>query len=351
LPALLLALLLHAGVATSPLLVTSDAVFHANKLAQVARGDLFPTSLTQHERPFRFPYGVAFYALLAPLSHAGIGEIALVRWGAAVAGFAASLATFALLVGRPPLAAAAVMLLQLFPLSVDVYSYGNLSNAFGQAATVLFFAWWTGSARGGAAAGALLFVLAGLAHLSSLVVLVVLAGALALARGRGLLGDPTRALALAVGLALAGAYYASFAPLVLEQLPRLREGGGQGGVARAPWSLLWEQARTAVQQWGWPALALCLIGRPWRADGGLERDLRAFWVAGGVLLLAALLTPLEVRYRLALTLPLAVAGASGLLRLWSGGVPRRALAVVLLALQAALAWRASVEALLVRYRG
>src|SRR5437667_9848 len=57
--ALLLALIVQGVAATSPLMVVSDAVFHANNLARVAHGDLFLTSVTQHARPFRFPYGVS----------------------------------------------------------------------------------------------------------------------------------------------------------------------------------------------------------------------------------------------------------------------------------------------------
>ena len=58
--------LVQGVLATSPVMVVSDVVFHANKLARVAGGDFFPTSVTQHAPPFRFPYGVSFYALLAP---------------------------------------------------------------------------------------------------------------------------------------------------------------------------------------------------------------------------------------------------------------------------------------------
>ena len=47
-----------------------------------------------------------------------------------------------------PLAAVlSAVLLQLLPGAFDVaYSYGNFSNAFGQAATVVFFCWWAGGA-------------------------------------------------------------------------------------------------------------------------------------------------------------------------------------------------------------
>src|SRR5260221_9515740 len=131
--------------ATSPVMVVSDVVFHANKLAAVSAGELFPVSVTQHARPFRFPYGVSFYAVLAPLARAGLDAVELVRVGAAAARLAATAAVFLLALSaiRPRAAALAAVLLQVLPGAFDVaYSYGNLSNAFGQSATVLFFCWW-----------------------------------------------------------------------------------------------------------------------------------------------------------------------------------------------------------------
>ena len=144
-------MLVQVVVGASPLMIVSDAVFHANNLARVAEGNVFLTSMTQHATPFRFPYGVSFYALLTPLYRAGLDPVGLVRWGAALAGVAAAGGLFAALVPRGPrLAAAAVGVLQLLPGTVDVLSFGNLSNAFAQAVTVLFFAWWVSgrAARG-----------------------------------------------------------------------------------------------------------------------------------------------------------------------------------------------------------
>jgi hypothetical protein len=77
------AAVLQVVLGASPLMVVSDAVFHANNLGRVAGGDYFLTSVTQHARPFRFPYGVSFYALLVPVLRAGVDAVALVRWGAA----------------------------------------------------------------------------------------------------------------------------------------------------------------------------------------------------------------------------------------------------------------------------
>jgi hypothetical protein len=350
--ALLAAVLVQGVAATSPLMVVSDAVFHANQLGRVAAGDLFITSVTQHARPFRFPYGVSFYALLAPFLRAGLDAVWLVRAGAAGSGIAASAGLFALLAARGPATAAlAVVLLQLLPGTFDVYSFGNLSNVFAQSMTALFFCWWADGRPGGWAAGGVLLALGALGHFSSLVVLAALCVALLLVRRRGPGADRAGALAVAAGLGLALLYYSSFWRLALDQLPRLLEGGGQGrGASRGAWDALRVQVVGFVEQWGIPALVLAVIGRPRPRRSLLDGDLAAYWIAGAALALPAVLTPIDVRYLYALTLPVAVAAAWGLAALSARGIAGRLLGALLFALQCALAARGILEAVLHRYR-
>jgi hypothetical protein len=331
----------------SPLMVVSDAVFHANNLGRVAAGNWFLTSVTQHARPFRFPYGVSFYGLLVPLLHTGLDAVALVRWGASLAGVAAAAGLFALLVPRgPALAALSVVVLQLLPGTVDVLSFGNLSNAFAQGVTVLFFAWWAGRARGTWAAGALLFALAATAHLSAFVVLVAMGASLAWFRRAGLAADRTRALALAGGLLASGAYYASFVPLVAGQLARMGEGGGPGGDGLA--AAVVRQALTVLGQWGAPAILLAAWG--WPERDGVGSDLRAVWSAGAVLAAVALLSPLDVRYVYALGFAAAAAAAAGCRALWRQGGVRRGAAILAGVALLALGGLAAAQALWQRYR-
>jgi hypothetical protein len=347
--ALLAAVVVQVVVGASPLMVVSDAVFHANNLARVAGGNLFLTSMTQHATPFRFPYGVSFYVMLAPLLRTGIDPIALVRWGAALAGVAGAAGLFVLLAARgPALAALAVVILQLLPMTIDVLSYGNLSNAFAQGLTVLFFAWWAGGARGSWLLGALLLALAATAHLSSFIVLAVLCPWLAWAHGPDLARDRTRWIAMVVGMAVAVAYFGSFTSLVVSQLGRLGEGGGQAGQGLV--ASLVRQGASVVEQWGLPALALVMTGLPYRVKDRLDRDLVAWWVAGGLLLLLALATPLDVRWVYALGAAAATAGASGTAWLWRRGWAGRIGALAILAAQAALAARTASVALWERYR-
>jgi hypothetical protein len=347
--ALLGAVVVQAVIGTSPLMVVSDAVFHANNLARVSGGDLFLTSVTQHAQPFRFPYGVSFYVLLTPLLRAGADPVALVRWGAALAGVAAAAGLFGLLVARGPvLAALAVLILQCMPGTIEVLSFGNLSNAFAQGVTLLFLAWWSGRARGSWVAGAALLAVAAIAHLSGFIVLAVLAPWLVWSRWPAIKADRTRALAVGISLGLAAAYYVSFAGLIASQLARLGEGAGSGGPGIA--AALWRQASSMAGQWGLPVVLLGLLGRPRPAEGGLDRDLTAWWGAGLVLLAFSLATPMDVRWVYALDGAAAIAAAGGLAWLWTRGRATRAVGLVLLAVQAGLGVAAWSVALWERYR-
>ena len=340
---------------TSPLMVVSDVGFHANKLAAVAAGDLFPVSVTQHARPFRIPYGVSFYAALAPLARAGVDTVTLVRAGAAAAGLLATAAVFLLALSAigPYGAAVAAVVLQILPGAFDIaYSYGNLSNAFGQSATVLFFCWWAGRVPGRWPAGAALLALAALAHFSSFVFVVALVCALVIADLRSEERDRTRYWAAGLGLLLAAAYYAHFAGLIWEQAPRLLEGGGQGrGASRSAWDAARLQVLTAVGQWGLPAIVLAWLGRPRPSTGDrYARDLAAYWLAGLVLAVPAIVSPLEVRYLYGLTAAVALSAGAGAARAHAQGGRWRLAGWALVLAQIVLGARGIAEAVVVRYR-
>ena len=347
--ALLTAIAVQGLTATSPMLVESDVALNANKLQQVAHGDFFPTSVTQHSPPFQIPYGVAFYALLVPFARAGVSPIELVRLGAAASGLLGSVALLALLLPKgASRAAVAVVALQFLPSTFERYSFGNLPNVFGQAATTAFFSWWAGNAWGGGPIGGALLLLASLGHFSSFIVLAALLPALVWVRRSELAADRKRLAALGLGLGLAALYYAHFVPLIVAQLPRLLEGGGRGASAGA-WQAFAAQAFGVLGQFGPAALVLGFLGRP-REANGLDLDLRAYWVAGVALFAAALVSPLEVRYLYALTVPMAVAVGAGWERLWA---KRRIGATLAWLLLAALVWWGAIEireAVVQRYR-
>jgi hypothetical protein len=350
--ALLLAFVVQGIAAASPVMVSSDVVFHANRLRDAAGGEFFPTSVTQHQTPFRIPYGVSFYALLAPLAWLGLDPVVLVSAGAGLAGIAASWALFGLLARRDvALAGAAVVALQLLPGTFSIHSYGNLSNAFGQAATVLFVVWWAGAARGGWALGGALFALVGVSHLSCLIVLGVVSAALLIGRWPAIRSDRTRLGALGLGTALVAAYYARFLPLIASQLPRLLEGGGQGhGPSRDAADALRLQLTRVPLEFGLPALLLALLGL-WsaRRDASL-RDFVAYAAGAALLALPAVVSPLEVRYLYALGLPVAVFAGLGFVGLRARGRVSCVLAWSLAAVQAGLAFANIGAAIFERYR-
>ena len=97
-------------------------------------------------------------------------------------------------------------------------------------------------------------------------------------------------------------------------------------------------------------MVLAAFGRPRPARGALDRDLAAYWIAGGLWVVPAIVTPLDVRYLYALTLPVAVAATWGLAALAARGASGRLAGAVLFAAQCALAARGIAEAVLYRYR-
>jgi hypothetical protein len=297
---------------------------------------------------------VSFYAVLAPLFRAGIDGVVLVRVGAAAAGVLASAALFLVLLRGYGAAVAglAVALLQTLPATFDVaYSYGNLSNGFGQSATVGFFAWWAGSAPGGWVAGALLLATAALAHFSTLIVALALVAALVVVRRHDVARDRVRRWALIAGLAVAAAYYANHVGLMVSQLPRLLEGGGRGAASPGVLAAARDQVMGAAMGWGLAAIALAWFGRPsWRSDSGIDRDLAAWWIGAIALALAAIVSPVEVRYLYALTPAVAAAAGRGAVALQARGGPRRALAWGLVAVQVVTGGLNLAEAVFVRYR-
>ena len=116
-------------------------------------------------------------------------------------------------------------------------------------------------------------------------------------------------------------------PLVARRSsPRLREGGGQGRGARAAPGVLRAAGRWALlAQWGVPAIVLAWpsAGRGRRATRSTATCGRSGWPARRWLCLAALVSPLEVRYLYALTSAVAVAAATGRLALLARGRRRR----------------------------
>lgn len=306
--ALFAGLAIHGILAPSPLVAQGDVQMHGNKLGEVARGDFYPTSRTDHRPPFEIPYGVSFYAALRPLAGSDVSNVAVARAGSAFFS-ALSLVLLAVVAGRSsvPFATAAVLLWSFAPVNLRTMGFGNLSNVFAQAVFVMFLS-AAALMRPGRSRTLLMLALATLsatAHLSSFIVLAALVlVATPLGSERGAAGFR----ALAGGVLLAGSYFALFLPLILRQLPRLLgERGGSAGV--------FDPFRLPVQVaagLGAPFLLMLALSA-WTSPPRLPLPLsRSILLTTGLLAVAALVSPVEVRYLLAAAPILALWGASAL---------------------------------------
>ena len=303
---LLTAIILHGILPPSPLVIQGDAQLHGNKLKEVAGGNRFPTTRTDHKPPFEIPYGFSFYGLLSPLSTPTESNVPAVRHGSA-AFSALSIVALALFLGRTSasLAAAAVLLWTFAPVNLRTMGYGNLSNVFAQATFVLFLVAAGGMPRGRpkTLVLTLLVAISATAHLSSFIVLLTLLVV------SFLFSSDRHSPAfrpLLAGVAIAGAYFATFVPLIASQTSRLlAERGGSAGVFD-PWRL----PNQIVAGVGWPlliALGLSILVASPRPILPFAKSL----LASGVLLaIAALVSPVEVRYMLALVPLLAILAAA-----------------------------------------
>ncbi len=304
--ALLLALTIHGVLPPSPLVIQGDAQLHGNKLAEVAKGNRFPISRTDHRKPFEFPYGFSFYGVLSPLAAPEISNVSIVREGAAFF-WSLSVLALALSLGSASagLAAGSVILWTFAPVNIRTVGFGNLNNVFAQAIFVLFL---TGAAMPGRGkvkglALAILAALSATAHLSSFIVLLtlLLIGLAIPSERRGAAFKP-----LLLGVTAAGLYFATFLPMILAQVPRLLgERGGSSGVFD-PWRL----PNQIIAGLGWPLAALVvlsILARPIRPVLPLARSLA---LSGLLLAVVALVSPIEVRYLLAVAPLLAIVGAA-----------------------------------------
>ena len=293
------AVLVHGVLPPSPLVVQGDVQLHGNKLAEVARGNAFPTTRTDHKPPFEIPYGFSFYGLLTPFATPGASNVPVVRYGAA-AFSALSVVALAFLVGRRSacFAAAATLLWAFTPVNLKTMGYGNLSNVFAQAIFVLFLV-ASASMPAGRFKTLVLTLLAALsatAHLSSFIVLAaLLVVSFAFASER----HSATFKPLFAGVALAGVYFATFLPLIASQASRLLgERGGSSGVLD-PWRL----PNQVVASLGWPLLGLLILSSLVAGFRWILPLSRSLLATGVILAVAALVSPVEVRYLLAL-LPL-----------------------------------------------
>ena len=330
-----------------------DALFHAHRFQGVLGGNLYFTSTAPGG--YAFPYAPGLYVAASPfawLVRREMGDVVLLRIVTAIADTIAGLLLYGIAARgwNDRLAGAmTVALYHLVPLSFRILTVGNLTNAFAQSLSVGALALVTTPAlripTGGTTLALVLVLTAAfLSHTSTFAILSVcglLVAVLFIWKGGPALRSPSRAVAMATGLSIVLAvalYYAHFGATYQTEIARLGsetataapDAGGRGA---------WQRA-IAVPRYlhiylGTPLLILAVAGAVdrWRRS---SRDrvtlaVAAWGLTCGLYLIVGVLTPLDMRYYLAVIPALALYAAVGASWWWRGGGGKRLVAAVLLA--------------------
>jgi hypothetical protein len=330
-----------------------DALFHAHRFQGVLGGNFYFTSTAPGG--YAFPYAPGLYVIASPfawLVRREMGDVYLLRVVATAADSIAGVLLYGMVARswNDRLAGAmAVALYHLTPLSFRILTVGNLTNAFAQSLSVgalaLAAAPWLRTPLSAVTAGlAVVLTIAFLSHTSTFAILAVcgvLMAALFVWRGGPALRAPGVAIAVATGVSIALAvalYYAHFFATYKTELARLGsetasvapDAGGRGA---------WERA-LAVPRYlhiylGVPILILATAGAVDRWRRG-SRDRLTLATAAVVLsctlyLVVGILTPLDMRYYLAVIPAVALLAGIGASGWWQAGNSRRIAAALLLA--------------------
>ncbi len=348
---LLLSIGLKWGGAWYPQFRSSDLTFHAHRLEFVAQGNLFFTSELPDAAQRVVPYPPALYIVLAPFARwtdehtslllifdvlADAAAILAVYFAARMVCAGSPIADTRYAIGNTPAALFAAFLFAFNPVSFWIYSWGNHTNIFGQAAATILFALLLTQPMTRPRSFLLalfLLLLASVAHLGVFLSLIVFfpLGIVSswLARDQEARRESLALLGLwIVGLGLAWLlYYAEFTNVLFAQGQTFvndfvagRAGSSVGGgsiLARAT-----NVARYTVDQLGWVLLVIGIGGAPlaWRRLGTCARGIWLAWLAvGGLFGLITLGAAFSTRYTLWAAPALALSGGLALAWLFAQG--------------------------------
>ena len=134
--------LVKFGALTYPLWLSSDAEFQANRFLDYLSGDWYPTSVTQHDPPFRIPYPVSLFAISEPLLFLGIDRVralsVVILCFDLIAGIAVLYGVYRFLDDLRA-GVLAFFLYQVAPVGLLVLSAGNFTNLFALSITTIGF--------------------------------------------------------------------------------------------------------------------------------------------------------------------------------------------------------------------
>ncbi len=310
-----------------------DALFQAHRLEWVLSGRFFFTQPLPDG--VQFPYAIGLYLFAAPWSFLTSDHVLLLRIVVCAAEAVAGALLYLLVVrtwGDRLVAAFAVALFGVVPISYGVIGNGNLTNSFGQSVALVALVMAAIATLGPAhplqlALLVLVTTLAFLSHVSTFSILVVTMLALSAfcrALGGAALALPARRVfgvtVLAMLLAIVS-YYGHFgdsyarlgrvrgasAAAVTIAVPSLTP-GGQSGVpaaqARAPRTLagrVSDALVATIDAIGWPILVLAVLGA-WRLAVEGPRDTLTFLIAAwaaacAVFLGVGILGRVDVQYQ------------------------------------------------------
>jgi hypothetical protein len=329
-----------------------DALFHAHRFQDVMGGRFYFTSIAPGN--YHFPYAPGLYVAAMPfaaLVTRGDADMTLLRSIVCAADALAGLLLYNMAVrvrGDRLAGALAVALYHLIPLGFGVVVVGNLTNAFAQSLSVAALAVMASPAlrlehRAAVATLTLALGSASLSHTSAFAIVSV-AGVLIAAvfwwRGGPALRSPAAGVLVAtlVSVVLAIAmYYAHFLETYRSEAARIGaetataapDAGGRGigeRLAAIPGYL--------HLYFGIPALALAVWGaaRLWqrRARDRVTLSAAGWAISCGLFLILGVLTPVDMRYYLAVIPVVALLAALGASFAWTAGFAHRLAAAALL---------------------
>ena len=348
---LALLLLVKMSALSYPLMLSSDADFQANRMGALLHGNWHPTSVTQHQPPFRIPYPVALFAVTAPLAKVGMDlvpalEITTGLFDVLVSGLLMFLGWRCFDDFRA--GATAAVLYQLVPMNALSFSAGNFTNLFAVSMLTCAFTFLVVSAVTGTGVSTLLALTAHFGMLLEGVVLWPLWLVLLWMTPKPV--KDLRALLTGAFLAsflLAGIYYLGYLELFTSQLPRALSGSpGVDGANGLALLLLGEQL-------GWVFVATAFLGslisirQP--LAGGFS-TLASGWLATTLFFFAVdLWTGLEIRYWLQAIPLLALFSGLYLSRAFSRSAFGKAAAFAALAYMGFVGIRTLFECMVYRY--
>ena len=355
-------LLLELLVLLHPDMPIGDALFQAHRFQDVLAGKVYFTSIAPGN--YQFPYAPGLYVFAIPFSgfvRRGASDMTLLRVIVCSAHVLAGLLLYNMAVrvrGDRLAGALAVATYHLIPLGFGVVAAGNLTNAFAQSLSVAALAAMASGAvrRERLSTIALLsltLAAVSLSHTSAFAIASVAACVVALLfrlRGGPALRSPAIAIltaALLAAVVSVAVYYAHFMDTYRTELARIGtetaaaapDAGGRGIAER-----LAAVPRYLNIYFGIPALLLAAWGavEMWRRGARDRVTLSsAGWVVTcGLFFALGILTPVDMRYYLALTPVVAITAAIGGAIGWTSRGPQRVASAVALAWMVVVAMRA-----------